>query len=149
MLSVDSSASSPTGGNDANGPPRGAASSFGASSEPDGTDPALRATPRGSADPASGFAAASVEVEVESGEARRGGRIHVRGRVTADGDACPAARVDFTLEAPQSRAFTLGSLPTDPKGQFDAELTVPLGLDVGDYSLSATTPGSGACGASH
>ena len=85
---------------------------------------------------------------MESGEARRGGRIHVHGRVTADGEVCPATRVDFVLEAPQNHAFTLGSLPTDAKGQFDAELTVPLGLDVGDYSLSATTPGSGACGAS-
>jgi len=148
-LSVDSSGSAPTGGSDVNGQPRGAASSFGANGDPDATEPALRAAPRGSADSASGFAPASVEVEVESGEARRGGRIHVRGRVTADGEVCPAARIDFTLEAPRSRAFTLGSLPTDSKGQFDAELTVPLGLDVGDYSLSATTPGSGACGASH
>ena len=128
--------------------PRGAASALSQNGDPDGTDPGLRAPPRGSAEPGSGFAPARVEVEVESGEARRGGRIHVHGRVMADGEPCPATRVDFVLEAPQSRAFTLGSLPSDSKGQFDAELTVPLGLDVGDYSLSATTPGSGVCGAS-
>jgi len=146
-LSVDSSGGAPAPGGQGSGP-RGAASALGPGGEPDGADRAQSPSPRASSDPASSYAPASVEVEVASGEARRGALIHVRGRVTAEGDACPAARVDFALEGQSGRSFTLGSLPTDPKGQFDAELTVPLGLDVGDYSLSATTPGSGLCGAS-
>ena len=146
-LSVDSSASGPSPGAPG-AAPRAASSALGPGGDPDAADRAPTPVPRPSGDPASSYAPASVEVEVESGEARRGARIHVHGRVTAEGDACPAARVDFALEAQAGRSFALGSLPTDPQGHFDAELTVPLGLDVGDYSLSATTPGSGLCGAS-
>ena len=36
----------------------------------------------------------------------------------------------------------------DARGRFEAELTVPLQVDVGDYRVVATTPGAGACGAS-
>ncbi len=90
----------------------------------------------------------SVEVEVASGEARRGARVHVHGGVTTEGEACRPRVVDFALRASNGHSFTLGSLPTDDKGRFDAELTVPLGLDVGDYALAVTTPGAGRCGAS-
>jgi hypothetical protein len=56
--------------------------------------------------------------------------------------------VDLTLRAKDGRAFSLGSLPTEQNGRFAADVTVPLQLDVGDYSLDASTPGAGACGAS-
>ena len=78
----------------------------------------------------------------------RGARLHVRGTVTADGDACPSSRVDLTLRARDGRAYSLGSVPTDEGGRFAADLTVPLQVDVGDYTLSGRTPGAGECGAS-
>ncbi|HEY3497759.1 MAG TPA: transglutaminase domain-containing protein [Polyangiaceae bacterium] len=92
--------------------------------------------------------AASIELGTPSGDARRGGRVRVRGSVSAEGESCPAARVDIALRSREGQSFVLGSLPTDAQGRLDAELTVPLELDVGDYALSATTPGAGNCGAS-
>jgi hypothetical protein len=92
--------------------------------------------------------AASIELGTPTGEARRGARLRVRGAVSADGETCPSARVDLALRSKDGHSFVLGSLPTDAQGRFDAELTVPLELEVGDYSLSASTPGAGNCGAS-
>jgi hypothetical protein len=92
--------------------------------------------------------AATVELSVDARDTLRGARLHVRGSVTADGDACPASRVDLTLRARDGRAYSLGSVPTDAGGRFAADLTVPLQLDVGDYTLSGRTPGAGECGAS-
>ena len=66
----------------------------------------------------------------------------------ADGEPCPGSRLDLVLRAADGRTVSLGSLPTDAKGRFSAELTVPLGLEVGDYALIASTPGAGICGAS-
>jgi hypothetical protein len=91
---------------------------------------------------------ALIELGTPSGDVRRGGRIHVRGNVAADGEACPSARVDLALRSRDGQSFVLGSLPTDAEGRFDAELTIPLELEVGDYSLAASTPGAGECGAS-
>jgi transglutaminase-like putative cysteine protease len=107
-----------------------------------------RAPASGDTSPASDRPPASIEFATPSGDARRGGRIRVRGVVSADGEVCPSARVDLVLRSEGGQPFVLGSLPTDAQGRFDAELTVPLDLDVGDYSLVASTPGSGACGAS-
>jgi hypothetical protein len=99
-------------------------------------------------DGASGRSPALIELALDGAEARRGARVKVHGVVRADGDACAGARVDLVLRAQDGHSATLGSLPTDAAGRFAAELTVPLGLDVGDYTLVATTPGTGACGAS-
>jgi hypothetical protein len=90
----------------------------------------------------------SVELVVDARDTLRGARLHVRGSVSADGDACPFSRVDLTLRARDGRAFSLGSVPTDDGGRFAADLTVPLQVEVGDYTLSGRTPGAGVCGAS-
>jgi len=106
-------------------------------------------TPDGGAvDTPSERPASTVELAVDGRDARRGARLHVRGAVTADDEPCPFSRVDLTLRARDGRAFALGAVPTDGAGRFAADLTVPLQLDVGDYTLDATTPGAGACGAS-
>lgn len=91
---------------------------------------------------------ARIEIGLSGGEARRGAQLHLKGVVSADGDACPGARVDLALHARDGRSFALGSLPTDTQGRFDAAVTVPLDLEVGDYSVAATTPGAGTCGPS-
>ena len=145
-LSVESSGAAPSSGTDARSP--GASSAEAPNAEPREAEASTSTTARDDGEASSALTPAAVAVEVASGETRRGARIHVRGSVTAGNDACPGARVDFALRGSTGRSFTLGSLPTGPEGRFDAELTVPLGLEVGDYSLAATTPGAGACGAS-
>lgn len=92
--------------------------------------------------------AARIELSLAGGEARRGAQLKLKGVVSADGDACPGARVDLALHARDGRSFALGSLPTDTQGRFDAAVTVPLDLEVGDYSVAATTPGAADCGPS-
>jgi hypothetical protein len=132
----------------------GAASSPGAASA--NPQPAARepAEPGNDAPPASpldapnGRPAAHIELTVAHSEARRGAHLDVHGAVLADGEACPGARVDVALRAEDGRLSPLGSVPTDARGHFAAELTVPLGLAVGDYTLVATTPGAGLCGSS-
>ena len=89
---------------------------------------------------------AAIEVSVSGRETRRGAAVHVRGAVTADGEPCPFARVDVALRGGDGRRVSLGSVPTDARGRFDTELTVPLHVEVGDYRVLATTPGAGACG---
>jgi hypothetical protein len=68
--------------------------------------------------------------------------------VSADDEPCAFARVDVVLRGGDGRRLPLGSIPTDARGRFDTELTVPLQVDVGDYRVVATTPGAGSCGAS-
>jgi hypothetical protein len=91
---------------------------------------------------------AAVEVTLSASETRRGATVHVRGAVNADGEPCPFSRVDLALRGADGRRVSLGSVPTDASGLYDAELTVPLQVEVGDYRVLATSPGSGACGAS-
>jgi hypothetical protein len=91
---------------------------------------------------------ASIEVTVSAGETRRGATVRVRGAVSAEDDPCPFARVDVALRGADNRRVALGAVPTDARGRFDAELTVPLQIEVGDYRVVATTPGAGSCGAS-
>jgi hypothetical protein len=91
---------------------------------------------------------AAIELDVSRQETRRGATVRVRGAVRADGDVCPFARVDVALQSGDGRRVPLGSVPTDARGHFDNELTVPLQVEVGDYRVIASTPGAGACGAS-
>jgi transglutaminase-like putative cysteine protease len=145
-LSLGSSASAPSPGSAAlPGMPTPGQTSPN-SSEP--TEPVTEPSPASSAETGGGRAPSSIELSVASAEARRGARISLRGAVVADGEACPSARVDVALRRSDGRSFVLGSVPTDGGGHFAAELTVPLALEVGDYSLVATTPGSGLCGPS-
>lgn len=93
--------------------------------------------------------AASISLDLNTSEARRGAVVRVKGTVSANGEACPFARVDVALTSAQGDSVLLGAVPTDEKGRFDATLTVPLHLEVGDYSVRATTPGAGRCSASY
>jgi transglutaminase-like putative cysteine protease len=146
-LSVGSSSSAPSAGSAAAPASAAPQKSSGSAPEPtesEASEAAASATPNAS----SGRAASTVELTVARNEARRGARLAVSGAVVADGDACPTARVDVALQQRSGKSFALGSVPTDASGHFSAELTVPLGLEVGDYTLLATTPGAGLCGPS-
>jgi hypothetical protein len=92
--------------------------------------------------------AAEIALDLDATEARRGMVVRVKGTVRADSDPCPFARVDVALTSKRGDSVLLGAVPTDAEGHFDATLTVPLHLEVGDYSVSATTPGAGRCSAS-
>lgn len=104
--------------------------------------------PSSSADASNGRPPAQIDLAVKGTDARRGAHLEVHGAVVAETEVCPGARVDFALRAQDGRLSPLGSVPTDAHGRFAAELTVPLALSVGDYTLVATTPGAGLCGAS-
>ncbi len=91
---------------------------------------------------------AEIALELGAAEARRGAVVRVKGSVQADGDPCSFARVDVALRTKGGDGILLGAVPTDADGRYDATLTIPLYLEVGDYSVSASTPGAGRCGAS-
>jgi hypothetical protein len=54
----------------------------------------------------------------------------LRGAVSADDDACPFARTP-RCAAPTDEGCS--GRPPDARGRFDAELTIPLQVEVGDY----------------
>jgi hypothetical protein len=91
---------------------------------------------------------ADVALELANSEAKRGTVVHVKGLVRADGDPCSYARVDVALRNQIGDSVLLGAVPTDADGRYDATLTIPLYLEVGDYIVTASTPGAGRCGAS-
>lgn len=90
---------------------------------------------------------ANVDLEIDAPDARRGALVHVKGTVRSSAGPCPRARVDIGLV--ESFGTTLlGSVPTDADGHFDSHVTIPFDIEVGQYTLRASTPGAGTCGAS-
>jgi hypothetical protein len=146
-LSLRSSSSSPSSGSQtSSAAPSGSAQPGSSVTEP--AEPSFSEPAAPPPESTNGKSPATIDLVVEGSEARRGARLKVHGAVVGDGEACPSARVDLVLRAADGHTATLGSLPTDASGHFGAEVTVPLGLEVGDYTVVATTPGAGACGAS-
>jgi hypothetical protein len=121
---------SPTGGHNAGPPPP----------NPAGAGP--HSELRNAQDPRP---SAVLKLQISPPDVRRGAPLSVRGEVTAEGGACPFARVDLVLRARNGDESWLGALPTDANGRYDGKVTIPLGVDVGDYTLVATTPGAGRC----
>jgi hypothetical protein len=88
---------------------------------------------------------AKLTVRLGEASARRGTPLQLSGSVRADGEACAFSRVDVSLNAEGvARAF-IGALPADEQGNFSGQVTIPLSVDVGDYSLSVSTPGTADC----
>jgi hypothetical protein len=79
---------------------------------------------------------------------RRGMPLSLTGTARAGDEACPYVRVDVVLESEKGDSIGIGSLPTDKAGRFSGSVTVPLGIDVGDYILTMSTPGTSVCGPS-
>jgi hypothetical protein len=98
--------------------------------------------------PSDGRPQAEIVLELGNAEARRGAVVQVKGVVRAAGDPCPFARVDVALNSSLGDNVLLGAVPTDAEGRYNTSLTVPLYLEVGDYTVTASTPGAGRCGAS-
>jgi hypothetical protein len=82
---------------------------------------------------------------LEKALARRGTPLAVSGTVLADDEPCAFSRVDVSLQADRSAKVVIGALPTDENGRFKGQITIPLGVEVGDYSVSVSTPGTTQC----
>jgi hypothetical protein len=88
---------------------------------------------------------AALTFHMDETSARRGTPLRLSGTVRAEGDPCPFSRVDVSLEAEGLTRVFSGALPSDEDGDFAGQVTIPLSVDVGDYSVSVSTPGTAQC----
>lgn len=91
-------------------------------------------------------AQSEVSVSSDEHELRRGARFHVSGIARTEHDVCSFSRVDVALRDKAGAEHWLGALATDQNGKYDGRVALPFDLEVGDYSVVATTPKSAACG---
>ena len=86
-------------------------------------------------------------IELGENDASRGTAVHVKGRVTADGDACANVSVNVFLRDPKTkREARIGTAATDEKGSFASAIVLPTSVPVGDYDVVARTDGASRCG---
>jgi hypothetical protein len=98
-------------------------------------------------DPSDSRPASDVTIELGENDASRGTAVHVKGRVTADSDACANVSVNVFLRDPKSkREARIGTVATDDKGNFASAITLPTSVPVGDYDVVARTDGAARCG---
>jgi hypothetical protein len=90
-------------------------------------------------------APSEVSVSSDDHELRRGARFHVSGIARTERAACAFSRVDVALRDKAGAEHWLGALATDQNGKYDGRVALPFDLEVGDYSVIATTPKSAAC----
>lgn len=90
--------------------------------------------------------ATRLDFNASATSARRGAPLELSGTAKAGDDPCAFARVDVVLEPEAGASVTIGSLPTDERGSFRGSVTIPLGIDVGNYTLSLKSPGTAHCG---
>jgi hypothetical protein len=88
---------------------------------------------------------AEVSLSAEEHQLRRGARLHVSGVARTDQDVCPFSRVDIALRDKTGSEHWLGALATDQSGKYDGRVALPYELEVGDYSVVASTPGTAQC----
>jgi hypothetical protein len=88
---------------------------------------------------------ADVSLSAEEHELRRGARLHVSGTARAERELCAFSRVDIALRDKTGAEHWLGALATDQNGKYDGRVALPFELEVGDYSVVASTPGSAQC----
>lgn len=119
---------------------------------PSGAPPSARAplpsaAASGTPPPPSDATKTHDEVSVTSSdrELRRGSRLQVSGIARTERDVCGFSRVDIALRDQSGVEHWLGALATDKDGKYDGRVALPFDLDVGDYSISASTPGSANC----
>ncbi len=87
-----------------------------------------------------------VAISSDDHELRRGARFHVSGTARSDRTLCVNSRVDIALRDKAGAEHWLGALASDQDGKYDGRVALPFDLEVGDYSVTATTPRSAQCG---
>jgi len=132
-----------TGSGDPNGNGNGEPAPAPAPSGAQGTLPA----PAPASPAAPDVERARIELSLEREDVRRGMPLRVSGRVSNSDGGCAQARVDLSVDGPAGEVV-IGSLPTDAEGRYDSRVTIPFDIDVGDYTIRASTPGTASCGAS-
>jgi hypothetical protein len=88
---------------------------------------------------------ADVSLVAEEHELKRGAQLHVSGVARTDRSVCAFSRVDIALRDKTGSEHWLGALATDQSGKYDGRVALPFELEVGDYSVVASTPGSAEC----
>lgn len=83
------------------------------------------------------------DIRIESGSSRaaRGKSLVVSGNVRGESGPCSGARVDVLLGQTNGEALPLGSLVTDPRGDFRGPLVIPWSAALGEHTLLATATG--------
>jgi len=89
-----------------------------------------------------------VAVSSDDHELRRGARFHVTGTARTEHALCANSRVDIALRDKAGAEHWLGALATDQDGKYDGRVALPFDLEVGDYSVIASTPRTAQCGGS-
>jgi hypothetical protein len=90
-------------------------------------------------------AQSEVSVSSDDHELRRGARFHVSGVARTEQGQCAFSRVDIALRDKAGAQHWLGALATDQAGKYDGRVALPFELEVGDYSVIASTPASAQC----
>ena len=140
-------AQAPGGGSGARPGPVGISSSAAPSPQaPRPVRPADAPTPDAPTPPAEERASGEVALSSDEHELRRGARFHVSGVARTEHDVCSFSRVDVALRDKAGAEHWLGALATDQNGKYDGRVALPFDLEVGDYSVVATTPQSANCG---
>ena len=114
----------------------------------DSTAAATGSDPETEQDPEDARPSTVLDFRLSSDTARRGMPLQIKGTALTDGDPCAYARVDVLLRPQTGDPVAIGSLPTNDQGQFTGAVTIPLGIDVGHYELTLSTPGTARCGPS-
>ena len=104
--------------------------------------------PENEKDPDDRRPATTLDFRLSSDSARRGMPLQITGTALTGDDPCAYARVDVLLRPKNGDPVAIGSLPTNERGQFTGAVTVPLGIEVGHYELTLSTPGTARCGPS-
>jgi len=138
-------------GSDPSAPPGGARPGAPNDAEDDG-DPALEALLAPVPDPAQNGPAAPradeplvvshITFARGARNAERGKALFVSGLVTAGGHDCPGMSVEIELSDAQGNLLPLGTLISDPHGNFAGRLTVPWSAALGDHRLRARALGA-------
>ncbi len=123
---ADPNASDPNGAPDPNAP-------FG---EPDPNVP----------NPARDMPATALTLDDIDRDIFRGLPVHIKGKATSDGAACPHLRVDVILLLDGDVERRLGSLSTDERGAYAGAVVIPAEIPIGDHELVVATPGAAKCG---
>lgn len=89
---------------------------------------------------------AQLSYQVQERGVRRGEAFRVSGRVMVEDHGCAHARVDVALLDPDDNRIAIQSIASDAEGRYDMPVVMPLKVDVGDYEVVVSTPGTASCG---